>query len=377
MSSFRKIPLRNKVVLHKEIESLLSPLLRKKIPIYFYGRSVIDILLNRYPYRYYLIFGEDPKELLKAFPHASIHGKKRKYLHIQYNHILLDIFLLRSFYRKEDLFTALYKEAHTKFFNIESLYFSPYEREVWDFTGSYEEYKKGTLRLLKEAPISSLLYAYFLSSLYQIPFDHSTQSWIKKQKKALKKERRENIYKEFSRFFLLPIFSSSIKTLIEEGIFPILFPRLWKAWKKIFPSISQNFLFTPIGRYLQHIEKNFPRDPALIYASFFWHLLQRKKIPLKKEDISSFLSPYIEEMALPSSIEERILYIYLLQPLLEKEAESRADPHIRSLEKERYFPEALSFFLIRAREEELTMALFWEIALAPPLKNSLHTLYKR
>lgn len=310
----------------KEVFLILKKLKAHHYESYLVGGAVRDLLLKKVPKDFDIATEATPQQIRKIFSNSRVIGKRFKLCHVFYGDRIVEVSTFRS--SLSDNFLNKYgnirEDVWRRDFSINALYYDPFSKKLYDYTGAMRDFKKRQLRSLIDLDKT------FLQDPVRMvrAIKYSVQTGFKLTaplKKAIKRDAAllgqvsisrmvEEFFKILQSGYCYPIF----KRIQEFGLFPFFLSDF--AQKMESSPVTQKNFFESCRKIDQMAAKKIDFPRSFILATLFKDQMQLNHQPKEKpKEIFFDLFVQLKKLLFPLTPSNRELYEVCLLILKENE----------------------------------------------------------
>mgnify|MGYP001547061545 CR=1 FL=1 len=275
---------------------------------YIVGGAVRDLLMGKIPKDFDMATNASPQQIRKIFRNSRIIGKRFRLVHIFFQQKIIEVTTFRSLESSgfNAVFGSIEEDAKRRDFSLNSLYYDTHEQQILDFTGGFEDIKKGIVRpvipvrrIFSEDPvrmIRAIKYTVKAGFVMQGPLRRR----LKRSASLLADIPDSRLTEEVFKILLSGNSASILRECAAFGLLPHILPGLHAQYsQEKNKKIAAQKVFAPLERLdaCTEIPDALEKGNALAYlfANYVYtqsQLGQRKRIPIG--DIYSEMKTWVK-----------------------------------------------------------------------------------
>ena len=235
----------------KRSVEVITQLKRAGYDAYIVGGALRDILLGRSPKDFDVVTGASPEQIKKVFPRAISIGRRFRLIHLHIEGHIIEVSTFRSNkvsfrayikalfslysdkYYRENIYGTISEDVERRDITMNALYYDPTTRKLIDYTGGFEDAKKGILnvvgnpkRKFLEDPMRIMRILRFSAKL-NLDVGEAKAEIIHSTKDKVYTLPGPRLFDEFTKFFCSGHALASYKILMKYKAMPLLFSYDW------------------------------------------------------------------------------------------------------------------------------------------------------
>ncbi|CAH1419245.1 unnamed protein product [Lactuca virosa] len=225
----------------KPAKFVLNVLRKKGYEVYLVGGCVRDLILNRTPKDFDILTSAELKEVMRAFPHCEIVGRRFPICHVHVDDAIVEVssfsttgrrskFSLRKPKGCNESDFIRWRNCVQRDFTINGLMFDPFARIVYDYIGGMEDIQKAKVRCIAPANISfvedcaRILRGVRIAARLRFQFSRETSHFVKELSDSLLRLDKGRIHMEMNYMLAYGSAEASLRLLWKFGLLEILLP---------------------------------------------------------------------------------------------------------------------------------------------------------
>ncbi|XP_023733521.2 uncharacterized protein LOC111881359 isoform X2 [Lactuca sativa] len=225
----------------KPAKFVLNVLRKKGYEVYLVGGCVRDLILKRTPKDFDILTSAELKEVMRAFPHCEIVGRRFPICHVHVDDAIVEVssfsttgrrskFSLRKPKGCNESDFIRWRNCVQRDFTINGLMFDPFARIVYDYIGGMEDIQKAKVRCIAPANISfvedcaRILRGVRIAARLRFQFSRETSHFVKELSDSLLRLDKGRIHMEMNYMLAYGSAEASLRLLWKFGLLEILLP---------------------------------------------------------------------------------------------------------------------------------------------------------
>ncbi len=264
---------------------------------YLVGGSVRDLLLGAKPKDFDVATDATPESVRKLFRRCHLIGRRFRLAHVRMGREIVEVATFRAApdlgdddpaYRRVDgrivrdnVYGSLEEDAWRRDFTLNSLYYDPRDRSVVDFTGGYEDLRKGLLRLIgepldryREDPVRMLRAVRFAGKL-GLEIESGTAKAIGEMASSLEDIPQARLYEEVVKFLMSGAALAIYERLQRHGLLHFLFPETASCIENKPGGVTDRLARKALANTDERLREGKPATPAFLFAALLWEQVRQ------------------------------------------------------------------------------------------------------
>nr|XP_043612721.1 poly(A) polymerase I isoform X2 [Erigeron canadensis] len=218
---------------------------KKGYEVYLVGGCVRDLVLKRTPKDFDILTTAELKEVMRAFPHCEIVGRRFPICHVHVDDAVIEVSSFSTTGRKfgkkskssmrrpsgcNECDYIRWNNCMQRDFTINGLMFDPFARLVYDYIGGMEDIQKAKVRCIIPANTSfvedcaRILRGIRIAARLGFRFSRETSHFLKELSHSLLRLDKGRIHMEMNYMLAYGSAEASLRLLWKFGLLEILLP---------------------------------------------------------------------------------------------------------------------------------------------------------
>lgn len=228
-----------------------------------------------------------PEQIKKVIRNSRIIGRRFKIVHVYFHREIIEVTTFRGdsenivdktehgMLKNDNTYAScIAGDARRRDFTLNSLYYSPRDKIIYDYLGGHHDINKGIIRVIGdpetrfiEDPVR-ILRAVRIASKLNFNIEKKAAQKINSMHSLLKNIPAARLHEEYIKLFMTGHSENLFEQLLHYDLFQYLFPESNKLVKNN-PQLKQLFLLA-LKSTDSRIKLGKPVTPAFLIAVFLW-----------------------------------------------------------------------------------------------------------